>query len=131
MDDGSTDGSPSVVQAFDGVRLVANDTKGGAAARNLGARLTSATRVAFLDQDDVWHHDHLRTLSAALDQNPDAPAAVAGSLPFSGDDRPGLRASPRECWPLDVWALFPVACPIPTPSTVLVRPPRSRSITSK
>ena len=44
VDDGSTDGSPSVVQAFDGVRLVANDTKGGAAARNLGARLTSATR---------------------------------------------------------------------------------------
>jgi len=121
VDDGSTDDSAVIARTFAGVRVVPGAAKGGAAARNRGVRLTSAARVAFLDQDDLWHRDHLRVLNAALDDDADAPAAVGSYGSFSGEHRPRLQAQPRKPAPLDVWARFPLTCPIHTPSTVLVR----------
>ena len=120
VDDHSTDRSREIVREFDGVDLVVNPTKGSAAARNLGASRSKAARLAFLDHDDLWHRDHLRLLSAALDEHPAAPAAFSRTRAFSAG-QPRLSVRPGRCRWIDVWEFFPVFCPVPGPSTALVR----------
>jgi len=120
VDDHSTDGSPDIVREFDGVELVVNPTKGSAAARNFGAsRTPEAARLAFLDHDDVWHRDHLRLLSEVLDERTDAPAAFSRSRAFS--ETPRLSVRPARRTRVDVWQFFPIFCPVPGPSTALLR----------
>ena len=52
VDDGSTDDTPAVGAAFQGVRFVRQIRQGAAAARNLGFRETAGEYVTFLDADD-------------------------------------------------------------------------------
>ena len=53
VDDGSTDGTPEIIAEYgDKVRLVRQDRRGPAAARNRGAAAGDAEFVAFLDSDD-------------------------------------------------------------------------------
>lgn len=57
VDDGSTDGTLSVLSKYeDRLRVVsqAHQGNGGAQARNLGISKASGEYVAFLDSDDVW-----------------------------------------------------------------------------
>lgn len=58
VDDGSTDNCADIVRDFAGrddrIRLVRQDNAGVAAARNRGARETSADYLAFVDADDLW-----------------------------------------------------------------------------
>jgi glycosyltransferase involved in cell wall biosynthesis len=54
VDDGSSDGSREVLEAFPGVSLVCQDNQGVAAARNAGLQHCSGSFVSFLDQDDLW-----------------------------------------------------------------------------
>jgi glycosyltransferase involved in cell wall biosynthesis len=71
IDDGSTDGTPAVVAAFRGVRVLRQAARSGqAAALNLGVASTSGDRLAFLDADDVWEADKLRRQGEALDADP-------------------------------------------------------------
>ena len=72
VDDGSTDASPSIVaDEYPDVRLVhQSENSGPNAARNRGLRETTAEAVAFLDQDDLWHPEHLRILYSVLGENP-------------------------------------------------------------
>lgn len=66
VDDGSRDGGPERVRRLarlhPAIRLVRQENAGQSAARNLGVRSTTADLVAFLDQDDTWHPDHLARL---------------------------------------------------------------------
>lgn len=60
VDDGSTDGTSQIVQAYgDRVRYVRQDNAGPAAARNLGLSLASSEWIAFLDADDTWQSGKL------------------------------------------------------------------------
>lgn len=64
VDDGSSDDTPNVVSAFgdDRVMLIRNDVaEGVAAARSRGIREARGTWLAFLDDDDVWAPNKLRT----------------------------------------------------------------------
>jgi len=55
VDDGSTDGTPDVLQAYEGrIRVLTQSNRGVAAARNAGAALASGDLLAFLDADDAW-----------------------------------------------------------------------------
>ena len=66
IDDASTDGSSEEMRKFgDGrIRVLHRDAPGpgGYAARNLGIMEAEADWVAFLDADDEWYPDHLKTL---------------------------------------------------------------------
>jgi glycosyltransferase involved in cell wall biosynthesis len=60
VDDGSTDGTPRVLEGFGPrVRVLRQTHAGTEAARNLGLRHACGPFVAFIDSDDVWHADRL------------------------------------------------------------------------
>ncbi|MFA6957472.1 MAG: glycosyltransferase family A protein [Thermoanaerobaculia bacterium] len=70
VDDGSTDGSLSVLEDIPPapfpIRVLTQNNAGQSAARNLAARGAEGEYLAFLDQDDQWHPQHLEVLVAAL-----------------------------------------------------------------
>lgn len=64
VNDGSTDSSLEIVSQFLDVRikLVHQENKGAAAARNLGIEKATSNLIAFLDADDFWYPNHLEEL---------------------------------------------------------------------
>jgi glycosyltransferase involved in cell wall biosynthesis len=99
VDDGSPgDTASALADALDDprVRLEVLPRNGGlGAALNRGLDLTTAPYVAYLPSDDVWHADHLATLLAALEADPEAGLAVAGVRHHQGltaTDAPGRIA---------------------------------------
>jgi len=69
-DDGSTDDTRRVVEAFGGaVRYLYQQNQGVSAARNLAFRESSGEYVVFLDSDDYLLPNALADLSAALDSD--------------------------------------------------------------
>lgn len=68
VDDGSKDTTRDVVAAIPGVRLIAQNNAGPAAARNAGIAASSGDWLAFLDADDVWLPKKLRLQFEALAQ---------------------------------------------------------------
>jgi glycosyltransferase involved in cell wall biosynthesis len=77
VDDGSTDRTTSVVQAYftrHGMRgtVVRQDNQGIAAARNAGMRAAAGAYVALLDHDDLWYPEKLAAVVAEFDQHPEA-----------------------------------------------------------
>ena len=80
VNDGSTDASPAIAQRYaerhpGKVRYLehaARDNRGCSASRNLGIREARGKYIAFLDADDVWLPDKLRTQVALLRAHPEA-----------------------------------------------------------
>ncbi len=65
IDSGSTDDGPDIVRALasDGrIRLIQKPRGTAAEARNAGVRAAHGDVVAFLDQGDCWHFDHVEVL---------------------------------------------------------------------
>ena len=61
IDDGSDDGTDSLLHGFSGkIRAVKTENKGVSAARNLGAKLAEGKYIAFLDSDDEWKQQKLK-----------------------------------------------------------------------
>jgi glycosyltransferase involved in cell wall biosynthesis len=70
IDDGSTDGSGTVAEAF-GARVIRQETaQGPAAARNAGAKAASAPIVFFLDADVAVHPDTVGKVAARFANDP-------------------------------------------------------------
>jgi glycosyltransferase involved in cell wall biosynthesis len=97
FDDGSTDRTVSIAQAFaerdPRVRVVTGDHRGIAASRNRGFAATNARSefVTFFDHDDLWEADALETLMRALDANPECVGAhgLARCIDAKGELLPG------------------------------------------
>jgi glycosyltransferase involved in cell wall biosynthesis len=60
VDDGSTDGTAEILEAYRSVATILRQANGGAyAARNLALRHAAGELVAFIDSDDAWLPDKL------------------------------------------------------------------------
>ena len=65
VDDGSIDDGPALVERLAReypIKLLRKENGGQSSARNFGVRHATGDLIAFLDQDDVWYHDHLAQL---------------------------------------------------------------------
>jgi glycosyltransferase involved in cell wall biosynthesis len=82
-DDGSTDGTPTVVARYGGqARYVRQDNSGPAAARNLGLGMAKGEFVAFLDADDRWHPEKLSRQLARFAARPELGVSAAHAQNF-------------------------------------------------
>ncbi|SHN01729.1 Glycosyl transferase family 2 [Cyclobacterium lianum] len=91
VDDGSTDGSHEKALSFedDRIKVFQRNTPGpgGYAARNLGIKKACYDWIAFLDADDAWKPNHLRTFSVLIELNPDIPIVSTSWIDvFDGKD---------------------------------------------
>ena len=76
VDDGSVDGTYDVVQAYIGRhamkgRLLRQENRGQAAARNAGMRIAGGAYIALLDSDDLWYPEKLAAVMSEFDHHPD------------------------------------------------------------
>src|SRR5579885_3306070 len=94
VDDGSTDGSSSVVESIEDSRkaLIRQLNAGPGAARNRGLRDARAPFVAFLDADDAWAPSFLEEALRALQG---ASAEVSG-ITFGCDFIPNREGDVRR-----------------------------------
>jgi glycosyltransferase involved in cell wall biosynthesis len=74
IDDGSTDDGAEVVKGFSDnrIHLIRQANAGVSAARNKGIDSAGASLIAFLDADDYWKPDYLRTIKRLHDCYSDA-----------------------------------------------------------
>ncbi len=71
IDDGSTDDTRKIIEAFSGkVLYLWQSNKGVSSARNHGIRMSRGDYIAFLDSDDSWSHDKLDLQVKYLDSHP-------------------------------------------------------------
>ena len=75
IDDGSGDGTLAVAQAYAGrdarVRVLAQENRGVAAARNLGLEHARGEWITFVDSDDLLPPDALQTMLSGAGENVD------------------------------------------------------------
>lgn len=73
VDDGSTDHSANIVRQFNDkrIRLIQQTNQGVSAARNRGIEEARYPYVAFIDADDEWLPEHLKTLEHLISNYPE------------------------------------------------------------
>jgi glycosyltransferase involved in cell wall biosynthesis len=76
VDDGSADGSGAVARRYAGVKVVRQENRGLAAARNCGVRESDGEVVIFLDADDRLWRDAAHVAVDLLSANPQAAMVV-------------------------------------------------------
>jgi glycosyltransferase involved in cell wall biosynthesis len=95
VDDGSTDGTPAVIDGFgDQVRMLRQPNAGPAAARNRGLAAARGGLVAFLDADDLWHPDKLTRQMARFGARPELDVSLTHIQNFWV---PELREEEERC----------------------------------
>lgn len=99
IDDGSTDNTASVIKPYlddSRIRYVRINQLGQTRAKNLGARLANADRIAFLDADDVWLPQKLAKQMAVLDQSPSVGVVFTRRclIDDAGNERPASDPQP-------------------------------------
>lgn len=88
VDDGSTDGSCSLLEQYGArVRVIQQENAGQSAARNTGVRQATGAFVAFLDQDDLWYPSKLAQQVAVLNVEPDVVLVHCNYDRVDGDGR--------------------------------------------
>jgi glycosyltransferase involved in cell wall biosynthesis len=87
VDDGSADGTRSVVETFrQRVRYVHQRNAGPSTARNCGIELATGEFVAFLDADDLWHANKTAVQLACFRERPELVGCAAHVQNFLSED---------------------------------------------
>jgi glycosyltransferase involved in cell wall biosynthesis len=103
INDGSTDGSRAVVEAFvdPRIRIIDQVNGGESAARNRGIAEASSALIAFLDGDDEWFPSFLATITRLSRSFPGAGAYAVNYIAMT---RPSIpRSIPKRCVPRHPW----------------------------
>ena len=119
VNDGSEDESPEIVRQFTNVQFLQNPSKGANQARKFGIEQTTAPLIAILDQDDVWHPDHLKLSCNILNDYPAYPISVATVRNFKAEQPPVIQSPTSSAEPWDPWETFPFST-ISTPSSMVI-----------
>ena len=92
VDDGSTDGTESVIHAFSDsrIRYLRQENRGVSAARNFGMREASGDLIAFLDADDRWLPEMLETQVALVNARSDVVCSFTNFVRFVESTRETL-----------------------------------------
>lgn len=125
VDDGSSDESRSVLEAYDDrVKVLFRENSGQAAAINAAVKLSSGGILCFLDADDWWAPGKLSATRAAF-QSDSAVSLVYHRLqPVSIDGSSTLKPIPRTLCSGDLSALLTRSAgwwPFPMTSAISVR----------
>jgi glycosyltransferase involved in cell wall biosynthesis len=67
VDNGSTDGSQAFLRTLKGVKLILQENRGQADARNVGVEASDGFYIAFLDADDYWREDKIEKQVELMD----------------------------------------------------------------
>jgi glycosyltransferase involved in cell wall biosynthesis len=71
VNDGSTDVSLNILEKYSSrITIIDSTNKGTPAARNLGIQAAKGSYLAFLDADDIWHHEKLSVQLNMFDKTP-------------------------------------------------------------
>ena len=88
VNDGSTDATSSVLEAYRGRVTVLDRINGGpATARNAGVRASHGEYLAFLDADDIWMSGKLEQTLAALESDRDAAMVYTNATMIAADGK--------------------------------------------
>ncbi|MCB0398161.1 MAG: glycosyltransferase family 2 protein [Winogradskyella sp.] len=74
VNDGSTDNSLDVINSIKDhrIKVISTLNQGASQSRNTGMQAASNPFIALLDGDDLWEHNYLETIKAAIQDFPEA-----------------------------------------------------------
>ncbi|MEM9966002.1 MAG: glycosyltransferase family 2 protein [Asticcacaulis sp.] len=83
-DDASTDNTEAVVKGFGDARIhyISLEKIGAAAARNVGLKNARGALIAYLDSDNYWHAEYLKTTVRTLNDHPDKYAVYSNYIDY-------------------------------------------------
>jgi glycosyltransferase involved in cell wall biosynthesis len=113
IDDGSPDKSIEICQQFSDprIRIIHQENRGVAAARNHGIREAQGEYLAFLDADDLWMPEKLAKHVEHLDNNPEVGVSFSRSAFIDEADNPlGIyqMGKLKDITPLDLLCRTPI-----------------------
>jgi glycosyltransferase involved in cell wall biosynthesis len=129
VDDGSTDGTVSLVKNFYGdlkpgfLKLVELGSNHGASyARNVGWDMASGEFLAFLDSDDSWYPRKLEIQSGCMLEHDDLTLTAHRCVCFpEGNKLPVIIPQKWNVTPIASWQLMFSSCSLWTPSIIIKR----------
>jgi glycosyltransferase involved in cell wall biosynthesis len=103
IDDGSTDDSAEVVTKIvrPNIRLLRQDNRGEAAARNAGIQAATGSLIAMLDADDHWEPEFLEKIIGLRKRYPRAGLYASGYLSKFPQGRSYMVTCSQKKWTLD------------------------------
>jgi glycosyltransferase involved in cell wall biosynthesis len=124
VDDGSTDGTNSLLEDYtDRVLVIHQENAGVSRARNRGVEASSAPLVAFLDQDDLWYEHKLERQVEVFSARPGVSFVYSDLDVIDASGRVSTPRASRSAWARALeWI-----CPLigggfhPFPSTVMMK----------
>jgi glycosyltransferase involved in cell wall biosynthesis len=120
VDDGSTDNTPEILDAYGGtIKVFRQENKGVSAARNRGIAEASGRFIAFLDSDDLWLPQKLSRQVEFFNTTPDALICQTEEVWI----RSGVRVNPKKRHKKPSGMIFEpsLALCLVSPSAVMIR----------
>lgn len=121
IDDGSTDGTHTLLKKYSEILVVEQENMGLSAARNAGIACVTGDYIALLDSDDLMQPDRIKTQLQQLQENPaiDVLYTAITVIDEKGDRLNTIR---REVVPVDQFLpLEFFRNLVPSPSTILAK----------
>ena len=109
VDDGSTDGSASIVRKIQDprIKLISQKNQGPSAARNAGIMAAKGDNVALIDADDIWSPDYLKEMVDLIKEFPDAVIWGFNYSTIKNGEIGNTDRTPFHGYVSDNWNSFP------------------------